>query len=77
MKMSLTNLTFSTLHDGFIHVSGDTFPYEESFRAVGGWWSFSLRAWLLPPQTNVNNIQISKQSERVVNPCLPTAFKIP
>lgn len=67
--MSCGALTFTTLHDGSIRVSGNTFPYKGSCKALGGFWAPSMRSWILPKGTDVSRVQADHVvSDSMVDP---------
>ena len=52
-----TGVKYTTLTDGRLSLKGNTFPYKETIKQVGGKWTPDTNAWVLPAGTDLSFIK--------------------
>ena len=46
-----------SLADGTVSLSGNTFPYKEQIKALGGKWNPETKTWVIPAETDLSSLQ--------------------
>lgn len=52
-----TKIRCATLPDGSISLSGNTFPYKDQIKTLGGKWNAETKTWVVPGDANLASIQ--------------------